>query len=240
MSTDVSEAGSEDLRILILGKIPKTDEKEDRIEAEFENHHVRVKYAEGLCFAPEDVEKVKTSFEESVESLSPGPHVILFVVEFGEFTRTDRNILEALTESFRDVRDHTIFMFTHGDKKLQVEDFIKDNTSLKIKPEEEEKYHLFTNVENVAAETEVLLKNIIEMKNKHPTTTGSFYSSEQLKTNSEKFFNKLTPDMKAEAGKEKVKPIPDVFKKLNPNIPQAYAALTGIIHLICDLYCKHV
>ncbi|CAH1778900.1 unnamed protein product, partial [Owenia fusiformis] len=76
---------------------------------------------------------------KSMQYGAPGPHVFLFVIRFGQFTRKDRDLIEFIKKLYgeKSTKNHGVVVVTHGDdikrninnecvKSGEVDAFVKD------------------------------------------------------------------------------------------------------------------
>ena len=118
---------------------------------------------------------------ECIQLICPGPHVILLVMDQSSFTGEDVNVLEGAS-------DHTIVLFTHGDRK-DVDQRISDVTGdQKFKENDFAGYHVFDNYrgrqtsdpDGADPQVEELLVKITEMVAKNKKKGKEHYSNEMF------------------------------------------------------------
>ena len=85
-------------------------------------HRVSVVETPGLSNLKLSPDQVRAELLQAVELSSPGPHIFLFTVILGRFTKEEERAMEILQEILGpDVSKHTMMLFTHGDD-LEEED----------------------------------------------------------------------------------------------------------------------
>ncbi|XP_062386952.1 mucin-19-like [Sardina pilchardus] len=119
--------------------------------------------------------------------LSPGPHVFLFVLHIGRFTKEEKETLQLIKEIFgKNSEIFTIILFTRGDtlqrEKLTIEEYIKnrsDDSCRKLVADCGGRCHVFNNYDegNRKQVSELIAKIETMVKN----NGGSCYSNEMFK-----------------------------------------------------------
>lgn len=147
----------------------------------------------GLMNTEKSTREVMEDFLSSIKMVHPGPHVILYVLNPTTFTDQDKEMLDAFEDIFKGALRHTIFLFTRGDDKYDIEELIREKyPPLRLILEDKIPYHVFINKKNNQDNSQVdgLLKKITDLVEKNK---GEHYSNEGFKKAVEAFEKIMPP-----------------------------------------------
>ncbi|KAM6965957.1 GTPase IMAP family member 7-like [Tautogolabrus adspersus] len=145
---------------------------------EFDGQDLSVVDTPGLFNTTKETKEMMKEIVKCIVSIVPGPHVFLWVIKPGSFTREVKKSMEFFKEVFPSATGYTIVLFTHGNTG-KVESFIKKNQYLSNFIREcSGGYHVFEN--NIPDDKQVseLLEKINSMVQQNE---GKYYSTELLK-----------------------------------------------------------
>ncbi|CAI5657820.1 unnamed protein product [Oreochromis niloticus] len=121
----------------------------EKTEAEVLGCRVSVVDTPGLFSTKLTAKELKAELLEAVRLSSPGPHVFLFVIQLGRFTKQEQEGLKTLQKILSpDVSKHTMLLFTYGDRleDTDMEQFIREDENLReLLRSCSPVYHVFNN-----------------------------------------------------------------------------------------------
>ncbi|KAM9746404.1 GTPase IMAP family member 2-like isoform 2-T2 [Menidia menidia] len=136
----------------------------EKASGEFGDKRLVVVDTPGLFHTSKSPEELRSELLRCVHMLSPGPHVILLVLEFQNYQSDDKAVIKAFKKTFKNASEHTFVLFTHGKRKGSVETFISEHPALKELCKIKSKYYqVFGNKKTPDKETEKLLQKITAM-----------------------------------------------------------------------------
>lgn len=103
----------------------------------------------GILDTSQPQDEMQREISKCINMSAPGPHAVLPVIEFGSFTRRERDAVMKVEEIFgKEVWKFTIILFTHGDKVPSGHDK-KINASPRLQEVLQKagnRYHIFNNL----------------------------------------------------------------------------------------------
>lgn len=154
-----------------------------KMTREFDGKTLTVVDTPGLFHTSKSHHEVMKEILECSMLIRPGPHVLLLVLRADAFSTQDKEILETFQKVFQKAKDHTIVLFTHGDKcQIEVEGFIDKHPDLReFLSKSCEAYHVFNNKDKDGSQVTGLLQKIDNMVEKNEKNERSYYSNELFK-----------------------------------------------------------
>ncbi|XP_061585711.1 GTPase IMAP family member 8-like [Cololabis saira] len=152
---------------------------------EVDGRAVAVVDTPGLFDSTLSHDEVNEEMLKCISLLSPGPHVILVVIQIGRFTREDKDTLKLIREGFgKNAEQFTFILFTYGDtlerEEKSVEDYIRegDDSIQKLIHDCGGRFHVFNNYDkNNRQQVRDLIRKIDEMLKRN---RGNCYTNEML------------------------------------------------------------
>ncbi|CAI5666232.1 unnamed protein product [Oreochromis niloticus] len=137
----------------------------------------------GILDTFKKADDINKEIAKCIHMTSPGPHVLLLVLQIGRFTPEEENSVEALEKLFGpEASNYMIVVFTHGDKlaeRKSIQEYLTEGHP-KLKEVVSRccnRYHVFNNKDKNRVQVVQLIKKIDEMV---AANGGSHYTDEMF------------------------------------------------------------